>query len=48
MEVKNNNRISNETVITYEILKLEKDYSQNDLNNIIKKLYETNFLKIYL
>ena len=45
VEVKNNNRISNETVITYGNIEIGKDYSQNDLNNIIKKLYETNFFK---
>ena len=45
VEVKNNNRISSETVITYGNIEIGKDYSQNDLNNIIKKLYETNFFK---
>ena len=48
IEVKNNNRISKETIITYGNIVIGNDYSQKDLNDIIKKLYQTNFLKIYL
>ena len=43
LEVKNNMRISKETISTYGNIKLNKDYSQEDLNLILKKLYETNF-----
>ena len=45
IEVKNNNRISKETIITYGNVIIGKDYSQEDLNDIIKKLYQTNFFK---
>ena len=45
VEVKNNNRISKETIITYGNIIIGKDYSQEDLNDIIKRLYQTNFFK---
>ena len=45
IEVKNNNRISKETIITYGNVIIGKDYSQEDLNDIIKRLYQTNFFK---
>ena len=45
LEIKNNNRISKETISTYGKITLGKDYNQNDLNLIIKNLYETNFFK---
>ena len=45
IEVKNNNRISKETIITYGNIVIGNDYSQKDLNDIIKKLYQTNFFK---
>ena len=50
VEVKNNNRISNETVITYGNIEIGKDYSQNrqevhpelgqipDLNNKLRNI----------
>ena len=44
IEVENNNRISKETIITYGDVKLNKDYNNDDINQILKKLYETNFL----
>ena len=45
VEVKNNNRISKETIITYGNIIIGKDYNQDDLNEVIKKLYDTNFFK---
>jgi len=45
IEVKNNNRISKETIITYGNIIIGKDYSQKDLNDVIKRLYQTNFFK---
>tara|TARA_Y100000992_G_scaffold137704_1_gene91181 strand:+ start:927 stop:3167 length:2241 start_codon:yes stop_codon:yes gene_type:complete len=45
LEIKNNNRISKETISTYGKITLGKDYNQDDLNSIIKNLYETNFFK---
>ena len=45
IKVENNNRISKETIITYGDIKLNKDYDNNDINQILKNLYETNFFK---
>ena len=45
IEVKNNSRISKETIITYGNIEIGKDYNQNEINDVIKKLYETNFFK---
>jgi len=44
-KVKNNERITKETIITYGDIRLDKDYSQKELNKIIKDLYDTNFFK---
>ncbi|AFS47335.1 Beta-barrel assembly machine subunit BamA [alpha proteobacterium HIMB5] len=43
VEIKNNDRISKETIITYGDIELGKNYTESDLNNIIKNLYNTNF-----
>ena len=43
VEVKNNNRITKETIITFGGIELGKDYSQEQLNNILLDLYSTNF-----
>jgi outer membrane protein insertion porin family len=43
--VKNNDRISINTIKTYGDIKIGVDYSSDDLNNILKNLYETNFFK---
>ena len=45
LEINNNERITKETILTYGNIKLNKDYNQKQLNNIIKDLYETNFFK---
>ena len=45
LKVKNNNRISKETIITYGDIEINKDYDQKELNQIIKRLYDTNFFK---
>ncbi len=45
IKVNNNKRITKETIITYGNIELNKDYNQNELNRIIKNLYETNFFK---
>ena len=42
--IKGNKRISDETILLYGDIKLGKDYSEADINNIIKNLYSTNFL----
>ena len=43
IEVKNNNRITKETIITFGGIELGKDYNQEDLNKILLDLYSTNF-----
>ena len=45
VKVNNNKRITKETIITYGAIELNKDYNQNELNRIIKDLYDTNFFK---
>tara|TARA_B100001250_G_scaffold288276_1_gene250069 strand:+ start:1278 stop:3524 length:2247 start_codon:yes stop_codon:yes gene_type:complete len=40
-----NERISKETIIMFSDLKLNKETSTNDLNNSIKKLYETGYFE---
>ena len=43
--IKNNDRISEETIITYGKIEIGKDYDNEDLNRIIKNLYGTDFFK---
>ena len=43
VEVKNNNRITKETIITFGGIELGKDYSKDQLNKILLDLYSTNF-----
>ena len=43
IEVKGNERISLETLAIFGDLKLGQDYEAEDINLLIKKLYETNF-----
>ena len=43
--VNNNNRISKETIITYGNIKIGNDYTQSELNTVLKNLYETDFFK---
>ena len=43
--VNGNNRISKQTIITYGNIKLNSDYNASDINQILRKLYETNFFK---
>ena len=45
IEIENNNRISKETIIIYGDIKLNKDYNNDDINQILKNLYETNFFE---
>ena len=41
-----NKRISEETIKIYGDINLNKDYSEKDLNDIIKKVYSTNFFEM--
>ena len=43
VQVKNNNRITKETILTFGGIKLGEDYSQEQLNDILLDLYSTNF-----
>ncbi len=43
LEVEGNSRISTETLKVYGEIELNKDYSTEDINQIIKKLYDTKF-----
>ena len=45
IEVKNNNRVSKQTIITYGNIELNKDYDLNSINEIFKNLYDTNFFE---
>ena len=45
IKISNNKRITEETIITYGNIQLNKDYNQKELNKIIKDLYDTNFFK---
>ena len=43
--IKNNNRISKQTIITYGKIELNKDYSLKDINQVFRNLYETDFFE---
>ena len=43
IEISGNTRISNETIKVYGEIKLNQNYSNEDINSVIKKLYETKF-----
>ena len=43
IKILNNDRISKETILVFSDIKLGKNYSENDLNKIIKDLYSTDF-----
>ena len=45
VEISGNKRLSNESILVFGEIKLSQDYTTNDLNNILKNLYETNFFK---
>ncbi len=43
--VEGNNRISDETVLIYGKIEKNKDFTEDELNKIIKNLYSTNFFE---
>ena len=45
IEISGNKRVSDETIIIYGDIKLNKDYQENDLNVILKNLYSTDFFE---
>ena len=46
IDINGNNRISDETIKVYGNIELNKDYKETNLNQVLKDLYETEFLKI--
>ena len=45
IEISGNDRIASETIVMFSNIKLGSDLSQNDINEILKNLYETNFFE---
>ena len=43
--IKGNKRVSEETIKIYGGLEINKDYSDKDLNNVLKDLYDTDFFE---
>ena len=43
--IEGNNRISNETIIMFSDVKIRDDIDKNEINQILKNLYETNFFE---
>ena len=43
INVKNNNRITKETILIFSDIKIGNNYEPNDLDQVIKDLYDTNF-----
>ena len=46
INVSGNERISSETIIMFSDTKINQDLSENDLNKILKRLYDTNFFEL--
>ena len=45
IEINGNNRLSNNTILVLGDITLNKDYDENELNTLVKKLYDTGFFK---
>ena len=43
--INGNKRLSNESIVVFGNIELNKDYNSKDLNNILKNLYESDFFK---
>ena len=46
IEVNGNQRVSSETIKIFSEVKINTDLDSNSLNEILKKLYSTNFLRM--
>ena len=44
--VSGNERISSETIIMFSDTKIDQNLNENDLNEILKRLYDTNFFEL--
>ena len=45
IQINGNKRISNESIIVFGEIDFEKNYNRDDLNDILKKIFETDFFK---
>tara|TARA_B110001452_G_scaffold252668_1_gene242722 strand:- start:2003 stop:4240 length:2238 start_codon:yes stop_codon:yes gene_type:complete len=45
IEITGNKRLSKESILVFTKIDLNTNYESNDLNNILKNLYDTNFFK---
>jgi len=45
VKVSGNTRLSKESIIVFGQITLDTDYDQDSLNDVLKKIYETNFFK---
>ena len=45
VQITGNKRVSSETIKIYGGIEINKDYSNKDLNNVLKDLYETDFFE---
>ena len=45
IKIEGNKRVSKETIKIYGDIKLNKNYSEIDLNNVLNNLYSTNFFE---
>ena len=45
IEVRNNNRITKQTIITYGQIELNKDYQLKDINEVFRNLYRNRFFR---
>ena len=45
VDIEGNNRISNETILMFSEINIGDDINQKDINDILKKLYDTNFFE---
>ena len=45
IEIEGNDRVSDETIKLFSDIQLKDDLSENDFNDVLKKLYKTNFFK---
>ena len=45
IEINGNKRLSRDSIIVLGKIEIDKNYDQNDLNNILKDLYSSNFFK---
>ena len=41
--IEGNNRVTDETIKIYGDIEINKNYSEKDINNVIQKIYSTDF-----